>query len=186
MTAYYSDHFAGQNAVTYADDNTVLAMDKRQDPYLRHGRMRYSRAEVTIDLELGDTVRMMELKTSDCINHVFLTCTAAGAAGEIEMGFFSSSGNHTGPMIEQNILTFDRDVTSALAHVEVFDTGFPANTEFLRGKPLWELVSVVGSQASYTKDPGENWDLTLGCAGDGTATTNATTFVVEIYFTSGD
>ena len=183
MPTYYSDHFSGVVSGTNAEDNTVLDEQERTDPYERHGRMRYSRAEVTIDLESGDVVRMMTLKPSDCINHMFLTCTASGAAGTVDVGLYATDSYHDGNYIEPNIFTNNRDVTSALAHGEIWNTGAPTTTAVYRGKPLWEVVSAPSAQGSYTKDPGKNWDVTL--YGD-VATTNATTFVLEVYFTSGD
>ena len=194
MTAYYSDHFAGQNAVTYADDNTVLAMDKRQDPYLRHGRMRYSRAEFTGVLRnVGagpyvdwDTVQFMAFKSSDCINHVFITSTAITEAGKLNFGFWKpigSSAQNNLEVVEIDILETDFDMAVAHNRAEVWGNGFPG-ANYYRGKPLWVAATLQGAN-TWTKDPGEIWHLTCR-QHSRTVFTDEITMVVEAYYTSGD
>lgn len=183
MPTYYSDHFSGVVSGTNAEDNTVLDEQKRTDPYERHGRMRYSRAEFTGTLVVGDVVRLMTLKSSDCLNHVFITCEVHGSSGTTQIGLHKTGGTHDGALIDANIIKTGIDSTSASAHAEILGGGSP-DLDLLRGKPLWEAANLGASAPGYTRDPMENWDVTLNSNVLGGAT--SATYVIEVYFTSGD
>jgi len=180
---FYSDHFDGVA-------NTVLDEQKRVDAGIGHGRLRYSRAEVTTlaapDLPSdGDTIRMMQFKSGDRLNHIFLTSTDSGAAGAVNIGLRKSGYAHDGAVIEGNVFGASIDVNSAaLAHVEKLGTGNP-DADLARGKALWEVTNLAGATptSGYTADPMEDWDLSFYFM---TAPTVATTFILEVYFTGGD
>ena len=184
MTVYYSDHFSGVNPDTFVSDNTVLDKQKRAPAGISHGRMRYQRAQFTRTLILNDVVRMMQFKSSDRIHNIFMTSTDCGDDGAVSVGFYKTGVLHDGALIDGNIIIAGTLISHAKNHAGIFGFGVP-DADLFRGKPLWELVSMVGSQAAgeYLKDPCEEWDLTVGCD---EAWSGDATVILEAYYTAGD
>lgn len=187
MAVYYSDHFDG-------GANTILDKGKRVSAGIGHGRLRYSRAEVTTLASPAfgaggagstnpDTIRMMQFKSGDYLNEVYLTATDAGDTGDVWIGLWKSGRDHDGAYLDRNMLG-SRDVNaSAKIYLESLGNGNP-DMDFFRGSALWEMAAVSGAApTTYTSDPVEDWDLVISCAEIFTA---ATTLILEVYFTGGD
>ena len=192
MATYYSDRFSGTDPDTGLEDDAILDRQKRSDAGIGHGRLRYKRAQVTVNLtNTWDQVRLSQFRSSDRIVSVFITHTAA-AGGMLVVGFAKTGISHDGGSVEGNIIANDMDVTSARNRVDLFGTGFP-DADLYRGKPLWEMVAMAGAGSgdpaheTFTEDPMEDWDLTLKPGGSSpTATTNSATYILEVYYTAGD
>jgi len=168
VTVYFSDHFAG-------DTNTTLDAGRRAPASKAHGRIRVRRAEVTQDLGDNDVVRMMPVRSSDRVLALFLTCTASGAAGAIDVGLYRAGNAHDGTVIQKNIFANGQVTTTALNRVDIFGGHLLSGTK--RGWELWR------ASFAYSADPREDWNLTVDC---NAATTDATTIVLEYIYTAGD
>tara|TARA_B100002049_G_C15840518_1_gene274921 strand:- start:37 stop:591 length:555 start_codon:yes stop_codon:yes gene_type:complete len=184
MTTYYSDNFSAINPATGLEDNTTLDTQKRVDAGIGHGRIRYKRAKVTFQQLSGDSVRMMQFRSSDRIIDVLIHSGNSGDTGRIDIGFRKSGVSHDGELVEANIVCDAKLMTTAIAHASVFGAGVP-DADFYRGKPIWEMVSMpgTGSPTIYTEDPMEDWDLSITFD---EAFEVSISITVDVLYTSGD
>ena len=184
MATYYSDHFSGVNPDTGAEDNSVLSKTKYPPDGIGGGRMRYARAEVTLAAATasGVDVRLMQLRSGDRLNSIFITSTDSGSTGSFDLGVWKSGISHDGVKLEANVFVAVKLLTSALAHLEVLSAGAPAAI-YKRGKTLWETLE-GGSpmpDGDYSVDPGEDWDLVLTTKA---TIEDATQIIIEVLYTS--
>mgnify|MGYP001247597396 CR=1 FL=1 len=180
MATYYSDRFSGTDPDTGLEDDTILDRQKRSDAGIGHGRLRYKRAQVTVDLETDDGVRMMQFKSGDRLVALYLTCTASGAAGTIAIGLEKTGRDHDGVCIDFNIIANNVAITSAINRTDKFGINSTIATTD-RGRTLWEVADKSASW-TFTEDPMEDWDLGIHAAA---GTTNETTVILEAYYTAG-
>ena len=184
MATYFSDHFSGVNPDTGVLDNAYLDKTKLPPAGIGHGRIRYARAEITLNAASTDEIRMMQLRSSDRIFQVYLTCTDSGSAGLVQTGLYKSGVSHDGPALDANIIgTFDP--TTARSHLDIWGTGSAPDSSYMRGRTLWELVTLPGSGVAgeYTTNPAEDWDLILRFHA---GTDVSTQIILEVLYTTGD
>ena len=187
MATYYSDHFSGVNPDTGAEDNSVLSKTKYPPDGIGGGRLRYARAEITVDAADSDEFRMMQLRSGDRIVAMFLTHTDSGDAGNLQFGFSKSGVKHDGASLEPNVLSGNIFLTTAASHTETLGIGGGADgagsAMLDRGKTLWQTLEGGGPMpdGDYSVDPGEDWDLVIFVH---TGTTVATQIIIEVLYTS--
>ncbi len=163
-----------------------LDTQKRASAGFSHARVRRTHAIVGLGTtaDILDEVRMLSLKSNDRLYSLLFSCDGTSAAGDADIGIYRTGAAHDGALPHANChdafataLAMDTDAN----RVEKF-AGVAFDHENM-GLQMWELVNIV-SAATYAKDPGGSFDITLTMT---TAQTSAVGIVqLEAFYTAGD
>ena len=182
MATQWSDHFAA------AQPGLTRDSERRAGAGIGHGRVRYKRANVTLDLApddfaIGDVARLMTFKSSDRLFELFVSADGASTALTADLGLYQAgvSGAHDGAVIDADLFASALALNGAVARVDEFEEATTL-TEFHRGLTLWEIAAI--GEAAYTVDPFLDFDLAFTCTAD--ILTADENVVVEAFYTSGD
>jgi len=180
MATFYSNHFS-TTASTY-DGQVRIPVGEG------HGRVRYKKMQWLPDVATttaADVIRMGQFKSNDRIIELWVYSPDCGASGTADIGLHLSGVAHDGAAVDIDLFeTTPLAINGAVARAEFYTDAVLTDGE--RGSTLWEAAAV--GAASYTSDPGVQFDLTMTIGTGHTAiATDGSDFVqIEAFYTSGD
>lgn len=146
-----------------------------------HARRRVTASRFTGLITTSDTARVCTLKSSDRIERIYVASDGGSTAGAIDIGLYETGTANDGAVIDGDLFASALTTSSAIAYVDQFKESSTLG-DVDRLKPAWQLAAL--GAASYTEDPGINFDLTL--QGSTTFTGSDTNLLIAVYYTSGD
>lgn len=171
MATYYSDHFSA----------TGVSITTRQNTFASAGRgvskIYGCVAKVTALALTTDTVRVISLPSSAALLELFVSAGDEAAAGAFDVGLHKSEAIG-GAVIDADL--FATAVAKNAARVDALIESTTI-TKMMRGNYLWQMADT--GAGTYTKDPGEIWDITITPSTSFTTTANS--FHVECKFMLG-
>lgn len=200
MTTFYSEHYSGRIGAS-GHFTTLLA----PDPILRSGnsgegsiggRLRQKAARFLVpsgtDMGSGDIIRVLDLVSSACVWHVFVTLDADfGATTTFDIGWYKKGDANDGAVIDADLHASAVDWAGAIgpttsaaasAPVDYFCESGVLNQND-RGRPLWKLADI--GAATYTQDPFETWTLAFTTTQDISAAAADVSVLCEVIYTGG-
>lgn len=181
MSKQWSDHFAD------SQPGLTLNSQRRLSAGVTHSRLRYRRAEVTLDLAPaaftdGDEARIMQMLSSDRLIELFVTCDNASGTLTTDVGLYLTGVAHDGAVVDIDLFGADLAINGGVDHVDQLTAGALENLD--RGKTLYDMASEGRGDTVYSADNIVPMDIVLTASA--TIATADTVVVVEAYFTSGD
>lgn len=178
MADQFSDHF-GSGGVS----SPTVDLQVRSHPGIMKGRLRYSRASVTLPFSpafgVGDVARIMQFKSSDRLSEIFLSATGA-TAGAADVGLYESGQAHNGAVVEVDIFDPAADVSGGVNRNELITNGALGDAD--RGQTLFFHADV--GAATFAEDPFLDFDLAL--TGTTAITVSNAIVLIEVYWVAGD
>jgi hypothetical protein len=179
MATFYSSHFS--------PTQPGLTLDTAYRPVVDegHARLRVKRIDATLPLSpaftANDIMRLATFRSSDRIYNIFVTSGGASGTVTVDLGLYLSGGAHDGAVLDADVFSSALAVNGVVARVDQFtESGVLANLD--RGKPLWQLGSVIS--ALYSSDPRTSFDLCLTATA--TLDTAAEPLLIEVWYVAGD
>ena len=184
MTVFYSDHYSADMSAT-GHWSTLLAPAKQVTVGKKHSRIRRSAAwcliPATADLADNDEIHLLDMKSSDRLIELFVSCDAGYATtATFNYGLYDKA---TGLAVDEDLFAAAYDQQNEVARFDVFDQA-DTLADWDRGKTLWELAAI--GAGSDTVDPQLVYTIVATASANLTAMAAETEQLIEAYYIAGD